>query len=279
LNSIDLHTHTTESDGTFTPEELIQAASEAGLRTLAITDHDTFAGYEAAAALAPDLDLIRGIELTTTHAGKNVHLLGYFFKGSPTSGFEAWVEALLEKRRERNHRLARRLQDLGLDVHLEEAEKYGRRLTGRPHFARVMIAKGYVETVREAFDRYIGESGDAYVERESPEIGRAIERVTGAGGVTSLAHPIRLNTRTTSEEELIAGFASAGLAAIEVFHSDHTEADSQRYLAIAEKYGLAVTGGSDFHGAYKPGIELGRGINGNLRIPEWVVPALRARSR
>jgi hypothetical protein len=282
VNLVDLHTHTTESDGTFEPEELVTAAVRAGLRTLAITDHDTMAAYELAAGTAREagLELIPGIELSTKHAGSTVHLLGYFFDGEPAPGFDEWIEGMLEGRRDRNRRLARRLRDLGLDVHVEEAEKYGRRLTGRPHFARVLVAKGYAGTAREAFDRYIGESGDAYVERESPATADAIEHILAAGGVPSLAHPVRLSVdNTAAEEALIAEFVEAGLPAIETFHSDHSPADTRRYLAIAEKYGLAVSGGSDFHGANKPGIELGGGLNGNLQIPEWIVPALRARSR
>ncbi len=275
---IDLHSHTTESDGTYTPEELVDAANAAGLQALAITDHDTVSAYETATAAAQGsaLEVIRGIELTTKHGLSTVHLLGYFFTGAPTAGFDAWLDGLLSGRRDRNRRLAQRLQELGLDMHLEEAEKVGRRMTGRPHFARVLVAKGYVRTIREAFDKYIGEYGTAYVERESPVVAEAIQRITEGGGVTSLAHPIRLNVGD-KEEETIAEFAGAGLHAIEAFHSDHSKADTKRYLAMAEKYGLAVSGGSDFHGGNKPGIELGRGINGNLRIPEWVLPGLRAR--
>jgi predicted metal-dependent phosphoesterase TrpH len=271
---VDLHTHTTESDGTFTPEELVAAAREAGIGTLSITDHDT-----VTECAGDGLELIRGIELTAKHGGGNVHLLGYFFNGGPRGDFNSWLEGLLDARRDRNRRLARRLQELGLDVRVEEAEQYGRRLTGRPHFARVLVAKGYVRTIREAFDRFIGESGDAYVEREAPSVAEAVERITAAGGVPSLAHPVRLPAHNLDQEyAMIAEFAGAGLGAIEAFHSDHTEADTRRFLAMADRFGLAVSGGSDFHGANKPGVTLGRGIDDNLRIPEWLVPKLRARA-
>lgn len=279
MSLVDLHTHTTESDGTFTPEELIRAAVEAQVKTLAITDHDTMTGYDTASEVAgrAGIDLIRGIELTCRHSGPNLHLLAYFFDDAPPREFDDWLEGLLEGRRDRNRRLAQRLQELGMDVSVAEAEVFGKRLAGRPHFARVLVSKGYVSTMRQAFDRYIGEAGEAYVEREAPQVADAVNHIRTAGGVASLAHPGRYGLR--DEESTVAEFAATGLGALEVFHSDHTQADVEHYLAIAAKYGLAASGGSDFHGANKPGIELGRGINGNLRVPEWVVPALRERLR
>ncbi len=282
MNLVDLHTHTTESDGTLEPVELVREAAAAGIRVLAITDHDTVSRSEAASAAAQQagIELIRGIELSCKHAGKSVHLLGYFFNGVPLSEFEGWLRQIQESRRDRNRRLALRLQELGLDVQLEDAEKFGRGLTGRPHFARVLVQKGYVKSLQEAFNRYLGESAPGYVERDSPDVPTAIRHMTAAGAVPSLAHPIRVGPKDREGlEQVIAGFAAAGLPAIEAFHSDHTEADTQHFIAMAQKYGMAVSGGSDFHGANKPGIQLGSGLNGNLRIPEWVVPALRERSR
>lgn len=282
VNAVDLHTHTTESDGTYEPLELVQAAARAGIRTLAITDHDNMAAYEIAGPAARDagVELIRGIELSTKYHGHSVHLLGYFFNGEPAPEFDAWIGGMLDNRRDRNRRLAQRLREIGLDIHVEDAERYGRRMTGRPHFARALVAKGYVSTIREAFDKYIGEEGGAYVERESPGIAEAITRILDGGGVPSLAHPVRLPVRDHClREAMISEFAAVGLPAIETFHSDHSAGDTRRYIGLAEKYGLAMSGGSDFHGANKPGVELGRGINGNLRIPDSIVPALRALSR
>jgi hypothetical protein len=283
LNVVDLHTHTTESDGTLTPLELVRAAARAGLRTLAVTDHDSISGYtpEAVAeAECAGITFIRGIELTCQHAGRSVHLLGYFFNGVRLGGFNRWLDELLASRRDRNVRLALRLRELGLDIHVEEADRYGHRLTGRPHFARVLIDKGYVGTVREAFDRYIGEAAPGYVERDSPDVAQGVARMIAAGAVPSLAHPGRTGRRNpVTQETMIAEFARAGLPAIEAYHSDHTAADTRRFVALAARYRLAVSGGSDFHGTNKPGIELGMGINGNLQVPEWVVPALRERSR
>ncbi len=261
---IDLHSHTTESDGTYTPAELVTAATEIGLAALAITDHDTLAGYEAAKPLAEEagLRLVCGIELSTklqVPARKTVHLLGYFPESEPTAEFVDWLLAMQAARRDRNRRLAAKLQSMGVDIRIEEVEALGRSLAGRPHFARLMVRKGYVSNTTEAFDRYLDESAPGYVDRDEPPLQEGIERIQKAGGVSSLAHPIRLGKRDlTEEEELIAHIGGLGLDAIEAYHSDHDEADVRRYLCYAEKYALKVTGGSDFHGDNKPNVRLGQ---------------------
>jgi predicted metal-dependent phosphoesterase TrpH len=280
LSLVDLHTHTTESDGTLTPVELVRAAADAGVRVLAITDHDTITDSPEARdeARRTGVALIRGIELSCRHEGKSIHLLGYFFDGVSRGGFGQWLDEILESRRDRNVRLERRLKELGVTVTVKEAEAYGQGLTGRPHFARVMIDKGYVSGIREAFDRYLGESAPGYVERYSPDVSEAIERMRTAGAVPSLAHPIRVGGGDPGRQDLmIARFAEQGLIAIEAFHTDHSPELTGRFLSLASKYGLAVSGGSDFHGENKPGVELGTG-SGNLRVPEWVVEGLRQRS-
>jgi predicted metal-dependent phosphoesterase TrpH len=261
---IDLHSHTTESDGTYTPAELVTAAAALGLAALAITDHDTLAGYHAAKPLAEaaGLRLVCGIELSTKlqiPARKTVHLLGYFPENEPSAEFVDWLLAMQAARRDRNRRLAAKLQSMGIDIHIEEVEALGRSLAGRPHFARLMVSKGYVSNATEAFDRYLDESAPGYVDRDEPLLKEGIERIQKAGGVSSLAHPIRLGKRDhTEEEELIAHIHGLGLDAIEAYHSDHDEADVRRYLSYAGKYGLKVTGGSDFHGDNKPNVRLGQ---------------------
>lgn len=274
---IDLHTHTTASDGTDTPEQLLRRALDGGIGTLAMTDHDTLDGVDSvlAAAAQAGLELIRGIELSTRVSGesdprrRNAHLLAYF-ADDPGPEFRNWLLGLRKNRTERNGLIAERLQHLGLDVSLEEAEALGRNITARPHFASVMIRKGYVSNVREAFDVYLGETGRAFVEREDPPIEEAIRRARAAGGVTSLAHAIRLNQPDPAREtELIAGWAGEGLDAVEVWHSDHGEAEEVRYGHIADICGLARTGGSDFHGEHTPGVLPGIG-KGRLRVPQSI---------
>jgi predicted metal-dependent phosphoesterase TrpH len=277
---IDLHSHTDRSDGTFTPAELVAEAIRVGLRALAITDHDTMLGYDAARpyADAGGLDLIAGIELSTKYKGQSVHLLGYFPNGGPSDEFRAWLNFLLESRRDRNRRLIEKLRSLGLDITLEEVEHDGRTLTARPHFARVLVKKGYVKDIQEAFDLYLDESAKGYVQRQDVPIAEAIGRVLEAGGVPSLAHPVRI-LRNNWEKlgGYVEEFASMGLRAIEVYHSDHSPENVAHYQRLAVENGLAMTGGSDFHGANKPLISLGTGFRGNLCVPDELLEELRAR--
>jgi predicted metal-dependent phosphoesterase TrpH len=279
---IDLHSHTNESDGTFTPEELVNLAMERKLDALAISDHDTFAGFDQALPIAQagGLDLVCGVELSTRIKGsklRTVHLLAYFLHQPPPPDFREWLGELITGRRDRNQRLITSLQEQGLDITLPEVERMGRTLTGRPHFARILIDKGYVSSFDEAFRRYLGESAPSYVERFAPYVPEAIHRVNLAGGLPVIAHPIRLGYRDAAEEEKFIGeLRDAGLRGIEVFHSDHRPADMERYAGLARKFNLAVTGGSDFHGTVKPQISLGTGCNENLNIPKSILDNLRA---
>jgi len=281
---IDLHSHTNESDGTFTPLELVELAIERGVEALAISDHDTFAGYDQALpeARSRGLDLVCGIELSTRVPGsksRTVHLLAYFLRQPPPAEFRLWLEELIAGRRDRNQRLIASLREKGVEIELSEVERLGRTLTGRPHFARVLINKGYASNFDEAFRRYLGETAPTYVERYAPYVEVGIRRVLEAGGLPVLAHPIRLGIHDAGAEEIFIGeLRDAGLRGIEVFHSDHRPADMLRYEGIARKYRLLVTGGSDFHGDVKPQISLGTGYNGNLNVPISVLNDLRAAS-
>ena len=267
---IDLHSHTNQSDGTFSPAELIDEAVRVGVDTLAITDHDTFAGYDRAKPYAANkrVNLICGIELSTKLDGNSVHLLGYFFDADKLQGFRNWIQELQAARRERNVRLAARLQELGFDVTLEEAEARGRGMTGRPHFAQVMMEKGYTSSVRQTFDDILGESGSGYVHRKEPQFSTGVEKISQAGGISSLAHPVRIKGDLGA---MLPGLFRAGLGALEAYHSDHRPEDTKLFLDLAREYGLKVTGGSDFHGLVKPGIELGTGRAGNVRVPEGLL--------
>lgn len=280
---IDLHTHTTASDGTDAPAAMVTRARELGLEAVAITDHDTMAGWAEAAAAASGVELVRGLELSTRRveepdvASRSVHILGYFF-GEPAAWFGAWLQTLKQKRRARNEAMAERLRLLGFDVTVEEAEAVGRNITGRPHFAWVLRRKGYIASYEDAFRQLLSEGCPAYVEREDPPPHEGIEKIRAAGGVTSLAHARRLNKEDCAEEErIIRGFVDAGLDALEVWHSDHDESSRSRYTNLAAKYGLAMTGGSDYHGAHKPDVLLGRGRRGQ-RVPLRMLDDLRRRA-
>lgn len=278
---IDLHTHSTASDGADSPAALLGLAERAGLRALAITDHDTLAGSAEAAAIPSPVTLITGLELSTRileeidPSSRSAHLLGYFLSPPPES-FTIWLESLKQNRHKRNREMARLLQAQGLDITIEEAESLGHNITGRPHFARLMRAKGYVKSWEEAFHRYLGEYGSAYVEREDPPIREGIQRIKSAGGVTSLAHPLRLSKPDAeSERHLIAHLVDWGLDGLEVFHPDHSAHDAARYLALATRYELIVTGGSDYHGENKPGLGLGAWNAG--KVPLEILDGLRLR--
>jgi 3',5'-nucleoside bisphosphate phosphatase len=278
---IDLHTHTLESDGTLEPEALVDAAASMGLEALAITDHDTFAGYDRAvpAARAVSLDLVCGIELSTKFGSRrrSVHVLGYFLDSDPGAEFRSWLHQIQRQRRDRNVRLAARLREFDIDVHLEEVERLGRSIAGRPHFARVMLRKGYVSRLQDAFDQYLGEKARAYVARQEPPFDELVRRVTGAGGIASLAHPVRLGARDQGAlARMVAEMRDLGLCGIEVYHSDHSPAQVREYLGLAQRYGLVATGGTDFHGDNKPGCEIGSGVSGNVNVPRTVLEAMRA---
>jgi hypothetical protein len=271
---IDLHSHTNESDGSCSPAELVHEALSAGVTVLGITDHDTFSGFDQAAPVARSrgLELVCGIELSTKLHGHSVHLLGYFLKNGGPADFRRWVLDLQASRRERNVRLAARLRELGFDITVEEAEARGRGMTGRPHFAQIMLERGYVSSIRQAFDDYLDESAIGYVYRREPEFAEGVEHVRSAGGIASLAHPIRVKGDLAA---LMPELAASGMNAIEAYHSDHGPAETEGYLRLAKQYGLLVTGGSDFHGVLKPDVKLGTGAGGNLQVPEDLLETLR----
>lgn len=281
--AIDLHTHTNESDGALSPLELMLAAERLGLEAIAITDHDTFAGWDRARAeYRGPVELACGIELSTRgprlrgRGPISVHLLGYFLHGGPPPEFREWLAGTLRYRRERNAKLASRLRELGINITLDEVEALGRSLTGRPHFARLLVRKGYAANTADAFDRYLGESGAAYVVREEPATERAVAQIAASGGVAALAHPIRFENEIGADfEGEVVRLKQNGLRAIEVWHTDHAPQDSARYLALARRLGLAPTGGTDFHGDSKPDVKLGTG-RGSISVPLSVLDELKA---
>jgi predicted metal-dependent phosphoesterase TrpH len=285
---IDLHTHTDRSDGTLTPAALVDRAVNVGLTAMAITDHDTFAGYDLAADLARErgLDLVCGIELSTRpdapHESKrppSVHLLGYFPVDPPAVEFRRWIQGMLESRHQRNLGLIQKLRSLGIDISLEEVQALGKHLTARPHFAQVLLRKGYVQSLQEAFDLYLADEAKAAVAREEPPLKEAIHQIRRAGGVASLAHPVRIPGGR--DREVLSAFlkdlVASGLDAIEVHHSEHQSADVAFYQSIADEFDLIATGGSDFHGDTKPGIELGTGRNKNVHVDAALLERMRAR--
>ena len=284
MEFVDLHSHTNESDGTLTPLELVQLAIRANLAALAITDHDTFAGFENALPFAREqsFDLIRGIELNSRlylpgmSQPRFVHVLGYFPSNEPSAGFHAWLEQERENRRERNRKLIDSLAARGVIITLEEVEMRGRSLTGRPHFARVLVEKGYAKNLEDAFRKYLGEEAPSYVQRESHSLSDVIRRVRSGGGIPVIAHPIRLGLTPQQERQVLAAAKQAGLLGLEVHHSEHSAPTRAHYEQLAKDLELVPTGGSDFHGDAKPTVHLGEGVAGNVRAPKALLDGLRA---
>jgi 3',5'-nucleoside bisphosphate phosphatase len=283
---IDLHSHTCLSDGSSSPSDLLAEAQQIGLSALAITDHDTLAGFDAALPLAPqyEIELVCGIELSTRFHFKNepnppvsVHLLGYFPEHAPDEKFRNWLGPICSTRRGRNIKLMEKLQSSNISISWDDFPHLGPDLAGRPHFAKVLVAKEYVADTQEAFDRYLGDTALAGIERELPSTEEAIERIVGNGGLASLAHPGRFRfAQSSTLTSLIQQLVRNGLRAIEVYHSDHTREHVTSFLRMAVDFNLLVTGGSDYHGENKPDIRLGTGRAGNLCIPDGLLATLKS---
>lgn len=272
---IDLHAHTTASDGSLSPKELVDVAVAAKLSAIAVTDHDTFDGFDNAVPFASEagLRLVRGIELNSrldVQGGRQrfAHILAYFPVHEPASSFVDWIQTQKQERRDRNERLIASLQKRGIGISLEEVEKIGRSLAGRPHFARVLVDKGYASNIEDAFGRYLGEGAPTYVERDSFTTEQVISAIRGGGGIPVAAHPIRLNLpHDELERDVLTGLKNAGLLGLEVMHSEHGPELVEYYSGLAADLDLLPTGGSDFHGTLKPDIDLGSGRAGNVRVP------------
>lgn len=239
--------HTTASDGRCSPEDLVERCWNKGIRTLSVTDHDTMAGVEPSqrAAEARGMTCLPGIEITSVHDGKDVHMLAYFLPPD-APGLQLLLAAQRQQRVDRAIEIAARLQALGAPVDtaamVEAAAGSGKSLA-RPQIAQALIAAGHVTTVTEAFDRYLGEDSPAYVPHTGVSPADVVALVATGGGVPSLAHP-----GYRPKDAIIPGLVENGLVAIEAYHSSHDQAATVHYLAIAKQYGLLVTGGSDFHG-------------------------------
>ena len=245
---IDLHMHTTASDGRCSPPELVTRAWEAGIRTMSVTDHDTMAAIgpasEAAARLG--MTVIPGIEITSVHAGKDVHVLAYFLP-EDAAGLRGMLAGQRQQRIDRAIEIADRLARLGAPIDVgalvDAASGHGGKSLARPQIAQALISAGHVSSVAEAFDRYLGEDSPAYVPHSGASPADVVRLVIAGGGVPSLAHP-----GYRPKDEIIPDLVEAGLPAIEVYHSSHDATAQAHYLAIARRYALVPTGGSDYHG-------------------------------
>lgn len=275
---IDLHTHSTISDGTVSPTDVVRLAQVKNLRALALTDHDTIGGLEEAVEAAknvPDFELIPGIEISAEYAEGTIHMLGFYIdRHDPT--LLKRLEVLQKAREDRNPKIIRKLQELGLEITEDEVAKIaGTGVVGRPHIATALVNRGYVKNVKQAFDKYLKKNGKAYVDKERFSQHDSIEMIHNAGGVAVLAHPKYVQGgRLDNVEALIRSLADKGLDGLEVYYGSHNKKEVKWFKELADKYGLIATGGSDFHGSSKPDIEVGTGM-GNLKIPYEIVPKLK----
>jgi predicted metal-dependent phosphoesterase TrpH len=277
---VDLHCHSTASDGTRSPTDIVRLANDSGLSALALTDHDTAAGVAEAASAAESLgiDFLPGIEISCEypHPG-TMHLLGYGI--DPENPVLRDLTArLIAGRNNRNPRIVARLNELGVSISMDEVEsEAGGTVVGRPHIAAILVRKGYVNSIKHAFDKFLGTTGLAYFDKERLTSRQAMELVRQSGGLPVLAHPIQL--RTTNDAELtrvVKDLVDLGLVGLEVIHSDHDRSMVERYGTLADKYKLLKTGGSDFHGANKKDISLG--LANGRRVPRAWFDALRERA-
>jgi predicted metal-dependent phosphoesterase TrpH len=290
MSFVDLHCHSTASDGTLAPADVVRLANESGLSAHSLTDHDSIGGIAEAAAEAKNLglDFISGIEISCEypHPG-TMHLLGYGVDPNSAT-LRQLTTTLLEGRDNRNPKIIAKLREVGVAITMEEveqeaeadlAEKEGKRKPiGRPHIAAILLRKGYVSSIKQAFDKYLAPGGLAYFDKERLTMPQAIERIIGSGGLPVLAHPIQLRTENDAQlERVIKDLVDLGMAGLETIHSDHDAEHVEKYTALAGRYNLLTTGGSDFHGTNKK--DIGLGTARGRKVPREFFDALVERHR
>lgn len=273
---IDMHTHSTASDGSMSPAELIRHAKEVGLAAIALTDHDTIDGIEEALEEGKKLgvEVIPGIEISADYKPE-MHILGYFPDAKGYSDIRRALEIIKNGREARNIKIINRLNELGIDITLEEVKSVALGdITGRPHIAKVLVMKGFVKSIDHAFDKYLSKDGLAYFKRFELKPPDGINVIRNAGGLPVLAHPVFLRLKYNEMDALLGELKSYGLAGIEAYYSEHSKEDTGNFLRLAIKHDLLVTGGSDFHGNFKPNILLAKG-RGKLEVPYELLEKLR----
>jgi len=265
---VDLHTHSTASDGTLSPRELVYLAKKVGLKALALTDHDTIDGLPEAYQTAKEegLPFLCGVEISVKFDGPgHFHLLGYFLE--PPEELKEVLDKLKSARAERNKKMVEKLRELGIDITLEELKSLASGEIGRPHFAYLLVKKGYVKSIEEAFERYLKKGAPAYFPKALLTEEEAISAIKKAKGIPVLAHPITLKLSDEALRSYLIRLKELGLMGVEVYYSEHTKEYTKFLERLADELALIKTGGSDFHGQNKPDIKLGLGF-GNLRVPD-----------
>lgn len=281
MKQIDLHVHTTASDGTLTPAQVVALAGDIGLAAVAITDHDTTEGVDEALAAGKQLgvEVISGAELSCSYDGKKeIHIVGLFIDPHNDSLISR-LQELKEIRSRRNDRIAERFNDIGIPVDMEELKSmYPDAVITRAHFASYLYVKGYSKSVKEVFDRYLNDNGPCYVARTKLNPKDTISLIHNAGGLAVLAHPIRYHMGNSALSSCVSTLTRFGLDGLEAFYSAYTPSDESLMRRLAKENHLILSGGSDFHGSNKPFISLGKGT-GHLSVPYDILENLKAHLR
>lgn len=278
MDTVDLHVHSTRSDGSFTPSELVDYAIKKGLKAFALTDHDTTEGLLEAmeAAKGKDIEVIPGIEFSTEYEGKDVHIVGLYIDYRHAA-FQKYLKEFQESRIMRNQKMCLRLKEHGIDITYEQLlERFPNSVITRAHYAKFMLENGYIKSMKEAFERYIGDRCPCYVPREKVTPEKAVKLILQSGGIPVLAHPTLYHMSTERLETLIKRLKCAGLMAMEGIYSTYTAGEARQMQELCKKYNLLISGGSDFHGTTKPGLDLAIGY-GKLSIPYDILAAMKAR--
>jgi len=280
---VDLHVHSNESDGSYSPADVIDFAVKAGVSAVALTDHDTIAGLAAAACRAadyPQLSFIPGIEISAEYSPGIMHILGLGV--NPTdAGLNAVASRLRESRANRNPQIIEKLRSLGVDISFDEVLEESRKdaspdaVLGRLHIAMVLVKKGFARNIADAFEKFLGNHAPAYVPKDHLLPAQAVAAINSAGGTAILAHPVQLECANELQlETLLRKLMHVGLGGMECYHSSHNDVQTRTYLRLAQKLGLIITGGSDYHGLGKPDVAIGRppvpmSIVGEKNIMRW----------
>lgn len=272
IMAVDLHTHSNKSDGSLSPTQLINEAKQIGLSAIALTDHDTVSGLTEALAIGEKLGIkvVPGVELSCEYHGRDVHMVGLFIDYQNET-FLKTLQTFVDSRDERNKKMCQKLTDAGLPVIYEElCDMFGDSVLTRAHYARYMQKKGYIKSLSEAFERYIGDHCPYYIPREKVTPKQGVQLILSAGGVPILAHPLLYKLGKDELAKLINELKEYGLAGLEAIYSTYTPSDERKMRSLALQSDLLISGGSDYHGAAKPGLELGKGY-GKLFIPDEIL--------
>ena len=283
MKSVDLHVHSNKSDGTLAPSDLVTLALSKGLAAFALTDHDTTEGIDEALAAASaaraggaEIEVIPGIEFSTEYEGKDIHIVGIDIDYK-SDAFQKYLKDFQDSRDNRNRKMCIKLAEHGVDITYEKLRaEYPDSVLTRAHYAKYMLEHGAVKSMSEAFDRYIGDRAPCFLPREKVTPSQAVSLILESGGIPILAHPILYHMSDARLDKLVATLKEVGLVGIEAIYSTYNSAEERQIRKLAAKYDLCISGGSDFHGGTKPGLEMGNGY-GKLFVPYEVLEKLRER--